>query len=55
VALCRACEIKDLGVTTVEHRPWDRERQRHEFHFCDRCNATVEQKPLETVLVEYLE
>lgn len=43
-----------MGVTTVESRPWDKERPEHTFHFCDTCRDGVAERPLDSVMLGYL-
>ncbi len=54
IGTCQSCGRDVLGITTVEHRPWDRERPEHRFHFCERCSDRIRERPLDEVLREYL-
>ena len=53
--MCSGCAKVALGNTTVEHRPWDKEMPHRAFHFCDDCRAAVVPRPLDEVLLEFLE
>ena len=54
VECCVRCGKRALGVTTVEHRPWDKERPEHRFHFCDPCSDAIILRPIDQVLLEFL-
>ena len=55
VEKCSKCGDVALGTTTVDPRPWDKERPKHSYHFCDPCSETIVLRPLPEVLIEFLE
>ena len=55
VERCSGCGERAIGITTIELRPWDKQRPEHIFHFCDPCSEAIVVRPLEDVLLDYLE
>jgi hypothetical protein len=55
LATYSVCGEEAMGITTIEHRPWDKEQPERAFHICVSCAARIKDRPLDQVLSEYVE
>lgn len=52
-ARCQECGATRLGITRLA-RGWVARGARREHHLCDECVASIDERPLDDVLADYV-